>query len=154
MLAQAVGWGTPLLSGDTGHLFQLLRCHRQRWGPGAELYVWLCWCCSPVPYFLLGAGTWLPHCALLPVLCSLWHAVHHCAVPCHAVHAVHLHHAIHTGLPVLCYPCHTTCVVLPNPCQCPLCWAICTMLSVPCHACSAGYVSPTRRRSWGWQDPS
>lgn len=56
------------------------------------------------------------------------------------MHAVHLHCAIHTGLPVLCCPCHAVCVVLSDPCQCLPCCAICTALSVLCHA---GYAMPS-----------
>lgn len=43
----------------------------------------------PVSSVLLGCGCHTV-CALLSMLCSLWHAVHHCtipSVPCHATHA-------------------------------------------------------------------
>lgn len=85
-------------------------------GPCFFSYTWLCWCFSPLPCFLLGAGGWLPCCDTLPVPCP----------PCCAV------------LSDLMPP------VLGHTC-CP---------SLPRHPCSAVHISPARRRSWSWQDPS
>lgn len=67
-----------------------------------------------VPHLFPGSS-WVLCC-----LCITAHAVISlmcCAPLCHAIHAMPCVLCIHTVPAILGYPCHTTCAVLPDPCQ-------------------------------------
>lgn len=164
-LAQAVGWGhwaplpPPQVSQAVLGTWALVLCVVLLMFLTPALFPLCCWDVAAtlsVPY--------CPCCALCGMLCTT--APYH---PCHAMPRMlpsapcHPYQATCAVLPV--YP---TCVVLPNPWQCPLCWAICTVVSMLCRAgcamlCRAGCAVPSlrcwlclsyRRRFWSWQDPS